>query len=211
MAFFTLLPLEIRSLVYEGLISTKPKSVTSSHVLPTTAQVNCSIDTPLLLVSKRFSEELISALTVLRVVRVDVASVYDPLDELVALWPHIVLYPTHRLCVHINHALALGFRMQWKQQYPQLSDRCGYDKVTFLVEKAAARAISVLEIMLDVAELQLGQVLFQKVVEHVCGGKVETGRYRDRWNGYLCHRMTFVKKHSEHRQLSVELTVRYQT
>jgi hypothetical protein len=82
--------------------------------------------------------------------------------------------------------------------------------VAFLVEKAAARAINVLEIVLDVAQIQLGQVLFQRVAEEICDGNVETGRYRDRWNGYLCHRLTFVKN-SEHRQLSVELTVRYQT
>jgi hypothetical protein len=208
--FFSSLPPEIRGLIYEHLISWQTKRVTSNNVPSTTVEVNCSIPTSFLLVSKAFSDELLVITMVLRDVRVDAGSVYDSLEDFVALWPHIVAYRTFRLSMHICNTLDVGYRMRWKRQYLHTPERFTFDKVIFLVNESLAGTLNVLNITMDLPELEPAQTMLQGIIDSVAEGKAEITSHRDRWNGYLCQSVEFARKRKQG-QLLVKLSVRSRT
>ncbi|KAH8701173.1 hypothetical protein GQ44DRAFT_733105 [Phaeosphaeriaceae sp. PMI808] len=170
-------------------------------------EVNCSIPTPYLLISKAFSNELLCTLALRQEVRVDAGSVYDSLNDMVALWAYVPARRTCRLSVHIRNTLDLGYRTHWKRQY-----RCGlcdgtYEKVMFFINALSSSAVNALGITLDLPELQPAKNVLQPIINTVAGGEADIVLYKDRWNGFICQKVVFAIK-KECGQLVVTILVR---
>jgi hypothetical protein len=208
MSLFLKLPAEIRGLIYENLITNKPKKIVRSHVLATAVWVNGSVPTSFLLVSKTFTDELIVMVTLLRHVRVEAGSVYDSLNSIVTSWPHVMAYCTRHLSVHICNTLDVKSRMHWRHEYIQAPECTTLRKIIFLVNESLASALNVLEITLDLPEVEPVQNMLQHIIAIVAEGKADTARFKDRWNGWLCQRIVFVRKRDEG-QLWVKVSVRF--
>src|SRR5689334_3293239 len=115
MAVFARLPLEIRNEIYQHMFDHVTKSVVSlGH--SATLITSCSIATPFLLVSKRFSEELLGAASLHRQTVVDAGGMEDSLDSLIALWPRTATYPSAKLTVRLRSMSDSAYRTHWTCQ-----------------------------------------------------------------------------------------------
>jgi hypothetical protein len=210
MSFFTALPLEIRGLIYEELITVAPQGTTGYKRHSMAVITSCTIPIFLLLISRVFSNELLCMLSLVRDVHVEAGSVYDPIDDLITLWPREVARRSRRLSVHFSNALDVGYRMHWKHQYIPHSSRSTLEKVLFLINESSTCTANRLAITLDLPEVEPARTLLQKITS-IADSKVEVVRYRDRWNGFLCEKIAFVRERGSGRQLDVNVLVRSRT
>jgi hypothetical protein len=164
----------------------------------------------LLLISRVFSNELLCILSLVRDVHVEAGSVYDPIDDLITLWPREVARRSKRLSVHFSNTLDVGYRMHWKHQYIPHSHHSTLEKVLFLINESSTCTANRLAITLDLPEVEPARTLLQKITG-VVDNKVEVVRYRDRWNGFQCENIAFMRRRESGRQLDVSVLVQSRT
>jgi hypothetical protein len=190
---FTLLPIELRRLVYGHLITAQTER---SRIGPQGALVvdaNCGVPAVFLLVSKRFSCELLSVLSTVREVKVKVeaSSAHSASDHLLASWPRLNVGGARRLLVHMQDTSQQQYRMQWRQQYTGTGPAVVAREMLGLLSRASTHSsLRCFVVVIDSPSLaragSLLDCLGKSVGMIATRDTMATTHTKDRWNGFAC-------------------------
>jgi hypothetical protein len=202
MSFFSFLPLEVRHRVYCFLAQPGEAVIVQSR--QGSSKVNIKIAIPLLLVNKKFSAEILYAISPLLALDVDVRSTYAGVDDFIGATPRWILAHLSKLSLHTCILQRQRHGFNWPSKH---EETLVLEQLRDLLCELDLSMLRILKMTVDLHKSWAHTILFQRLSCMLDIGCAQVINYQDKWNGFECKSFRSEIRNKE-KPLTLHITVR---